>query len=169
MQGSFDNGREHHRCECVSDYPIAKRIDRPDGGRGCRARRRQRATVQRMVGGGRGSSADPMFPGSEEAIGHTVLVASRVGLVVVAIAVGAVAAACFPQEDPWRARVLSVNDTAVCTEQLEPGRHPGGERPCLPVEGVLVTLEQLRVGDCVELNIHHPDLVLERKIPCPGR
>jgi hypothetical protein len=102
---------------------------------------------------------------------HAVRVLPRVRLVVATLTLGGVAAGCigFLKDDPWPARVTRMDETTVCTEQLEPGDHPGGERPCLSGDEVLVLFEHLQVGDCVELDIHHPTLVLKDIIPCPDQ
>lgn len=114
------------------------------------------------------SQHQPEAPTGRARVG-TGVTGSVLAVVVLAVVVLS-GAGCSPwASDPWPATVISVDEGTVCTEQLGDGDHPGGERPCLNAESSEVPLADLQVGDCVNLNVHHPSLVLESKIDCPPR
>jgi len=87
----------------------------------------------------------------------------RVAFALASAALGLSACA----SDPWPGVVEGVTDDAVCTRQFDASPQPGGYTPCVPNEAVEAEVTQIEVGDCVELNIHHPSLVIEREVPCP--
>jgi hypothetical protein len=86
----------------------------------------------------------------------------------------AVASGCPQPSRAWNSVVVSNDGQTVCTRELEPGdAHPGGAEPCIQADGsnggrVEPPVDQLAVGDCVRMNIHHPTLVLEAEVPCLG-
>lgn len=88
------------------------------------------------------------------------------------VLVGGLALARAPRlsfgPDPWSAVVTSMDHGLVCAAKLRPaGATPGGYHPCVTA-GANRSGQVLRVGDCVEMDVHHPTVVIIDRTPCPS-
>ena len=86
--------------------------------------------------------------------------------------------ACVPAGDPsendeWLARVTATDDLSVCTENLVdvPDWHQrSGDDNCFERSNPYTKWDalELKVGDCVILDVHHPSFVIESEVECTG-
>ena len=97
----------------------------------------------------------------------------RVLVVVVGFGAAFAASGCLYDSDPWNAEVVSVTSDEVCTSALEgvdDWRTEIGDVDCFATTDNYTNWDELTlvVGDCVHLNVHHPVLVIETEVDCPG-
>jgi hypothetical protein len=97
------------------------------------------------------------------------LALAAVGVLVVAlVGIGVWSFRTMYESDPWTAVVVRAEPDDTCVQTFE-GEDDGGFNPlqCFTAAELGPAFLDLAVGDCVAVNLHHPTLVIEGRLPCP--